>query len=57
VVQRRGEETLDVQRWGIDALDYQIELMPEADRVLVALSPFAPVTTVPMMYALKATLS
>jgi immune inhibitor A len=57
VVQRRGEETLDVQRWGIDRLDYQIELMPEADTVLVALSPFAPVTTVPMMYALKATLS
>lgn len=57
VVQRRGEVTLDVQRWGIDGLDYQVELMPGADTVLVALSPFAPVTTVPMTYTLKAALN
>lgn len=55
VVQLSGGEILDVTRWGIDQLNYSVELLPGADTALVALSPFAPVTTVPMQYTLKAT--
>jgi immune inhibitor A len=52
VAQKAGEETIDVQRWQIDQADYRVELEPGVDEVVVALSPFAPVTTVPMPYTL-----
>jgi hypothetical protein len=52
VAQLDNGETVDVRRWGIDGVDYRADLLPGVDEVIVALSPFAPVTTVPMPYTL-----
>jgi immune inhibitor A len=48
-------DTMTLNRW-LTQGDAEIELTlhPDTDRVIVALSPFAPVTTVPMTYTLSA---
>ena len=53
VVQRSGTTTLDIQRWAIDNLNHNIPLVSGANQVIVAVSPFAPVTTVAMPYTLS----
>jgi hypothetical protein len=52
VAQMVDGETADVQRWQFDTADYRVELVPGVGEAIVALSPFAPVTTVPMPYTL-----
>ncbi|MCC6801806.1 MAG: immune inhibitor A, partial [Anaerolineae bacterium] len=52
IVQRAGGETVAVQRQEIGA-DHRVDLVEGVDQVLVAVSPLAPVTTVPMPYTLS----
>ncbi len=52
VMQKAGSQTVDVTRWSFDNADHQIEVAPGVDQVVLAISPFAPVTTVAMPYTL-----
>ncbi len=53
VVQKAGSKTVDVQRWLIDGANtHPITLVKGADSALIAISPLAPVTTVPMPYTI-----
>ncbi len=53
VVQQSGGKTADVQRWLIDGADtHSITLIKGVDQALIAVSPLAPVTTVPMPYTI-----
>jgi len=52
VVQRTGATTINVERWLIDGADHTIALDSGVDQIIVAISPFAPVTTVSMPYTL-----
>ncbi len=51
-VQKRNGEIVSITRFRLGALEYLLPLASGVDQVLVALSPFAPVTTVPMPYTL-----
>ena len=54
VVQQTGGKTVDVQRWLIDGADtHPLPLVKGADSALIAISPLAPVTTVPMPYTIS----
>lgn len=53
IAQQIGAETVDVARWKIDDGEHRIDLAAGVDQVLVAISPLAPVTTVPMPYTLS----
>lgn len=53
VAQLARGEIISVERFRIGDGEYNIALAPGVDQVLVALSPFSPVTTVPMPYTLK----
>ncbi len=53
VVQQIGGKTADVQRWLIDGSDsHSLTLTKGVDQALIAVSPLAPVTTVPMPYTI-----
>ncbi len=52
VIQRSGANT-QITRWhGPVAKDWTLPLRPDADQVVLAISPFAALTTVPMHYTL-----
>ncbi|MBI1257906.1 MAG: hypothetical protein GC204_10580 [Chloroflexi bacterium] len=53
VIQKTGKTTTNVQRWMIDGLDHMVDVTPGVDQVIVAVSPYAAVTTVPMPYTLN----
>ncbi|MFN8451428.1 MAG: immune inhibitor A [Anaerolineae bacterium] len=53
VAQQSGADTVDVERWQIDGDPHRIKLAAGVNQVLVAVSPLAPVTTVPMPYTLS----
>ena len=53
VIQKTGKTTTNVQRWMIDGLDHMVNVTPGVDQVIVAVSPYAAVTTVPMPYTLN----
>ncbi|MEO8392723.1 MAG: hypothetical protein ABI700_07005 [Chloroflexota bacterium] len=52
VIQKTGTTTTSVQRWMIDGLSHMVDVTPGVNQVIVAVSPYAPVTTVPMPYTL-----
>ena len=53
VIEKSGRTTTNVQRWMIDGLDHRVEVTPGVDQVIIALSPYAAVTTVAMPYTLS----
>lgn len=53
VAQQVGAQTVAVDRWLIDGAAHPVALLPGVDLVTAAVSPFAPVTTVPMSYTLS----
>jgi hypothetical protein len=57
IAQQVGAKPVDVQRWEIDGAYHSVELAAGVDQVLVAVSPYAPVTTVPMPYTLSVSAS
>jgi len=52
-VQLARGEIVHVERFRIGEREFSIALAPGVDQVLLALSPFSPVTTVPMPYTLN----
>ncbi|MEP7291121.1 MAG: hypothetical protein ABI835_05030 [Chloroflexota bacterium] len=52
VAQQDNGETVSVERWQVGESAYHVELAAGVDQVLLAISPFAPVTTVAMSYTL-----
>ncbi len=52
LAQKAGTETLNVQRWPLDNAWHTIRLARGVDSAVLAISPFAPVTTVAMPYTL-----
>ena len=53
VVQYAGEQVFPTRYLAEESGDYTLALQPNVTRVVLAISPFAPVTTVPMGYELK----
>jgi hypothetical protein len=55
MVQRAGDEVV-ISRWLADqSSSWTVDLIANADEVFVAVSPFAPLTTVPMSYKIDFT--
>ncbi len=55
VAERNNGQTADVKRWSLDNQDHVVTLDQGVDQVVLAISPFAPVTTVAMPYTLTVT--
>ncbi len=53
VAERANGQTTDVERWALDDQDHTVKLAQGVDQVVLAVSPFAPVTTVAMPYTLR----
>jgi hypothetical protein len=53
VIEKTGATTTTIQRWMIDGADHSVEVTPGVSQVIVAVSPYAAVTTVPMPYSLS----
>ncbi len=54
VAQQVGGKTAAVERWLLDgSSDHTLDLVKGVSQVVVAVSPFAPVTTVPLTYTLS----
>jgi hypothetical protein len=57
VAQRAGSKTASIQRWPLDSAAHTVDLAGGVDTVILAISPYAPVTTVAMPYDLTVTAS
>jgi hypothetical protein len=53
MIEKSGSTTINTQRWMIDGTDHAVAVAPGVDQVVLAVSPYAPVTTVPMPYTLS----
>jgi bacillopeptidase F (M6 metalloprotease family) len=53
VIEKTGATTTTVQRWMIEGMNHSVEVTPGVSQVIVAVSPYATVTTVPMHYSLS----
>ena len=54
VIYNMADGQFDVQRWRIsEGSSWELDLNPETRVAVVAVSPFAPVTTVPVVYTLN----
>lgn len=55
VAERNGSKTANIQRWPLDSAAHTVDLADGVDEVILAISPYAPVTTVAMPYDLTIT--